>query len=153
LHVTVGALQIQMLVVLLILLHINVHPLQGSSSNSVSTATTAEAIHTLYGTGIGSGNMFDAGGSWLAATKTKQQQQRKARTAIQTTAISATAATAGIGSTGNSSTTVVEGLRIPANLSSVRAVNIVLNQQAGKLNARDLKAAMMAASMQPGAEV
>jgi hypothetical protein len=118
----------------------------------VSTATAAEAIHTLYGTGIGSGNMFDAGGSWLAATKTKQQQ-RRARTMKQSTAINATAATAGIGSTCNSSTTVVEGLRIPANLSSVRAVSIVLNQQAGKLNARDLKAAMLAASMQPGAEV
>jgi hypothetical protein len=87
--------------------------------------------------------VFDAGGAWLAATKTKQQQ-RKARTSKQTTASNAATTTG---------TTVVEGSRIPANLSSVRAVNVVLNQQAGKLNARDLKAAMIAASMQPGAEV
>jgi hypothetical protein len=94
--------------------------------------------------------MFDAGGSWLASNKIKQQ--RKARTIKQSAASNATAAT-GIDTAGNNSATVVEGLRIPANLSSVRAVNIVLNQQAGKLNARDLKAAMLAASMQPGAEV
>ncbi|CAN0008939.1 unnamed protein product [Ectocarpus sp. 6 AP-2014] len=101
----------------------------------------ASAEHHPYGTGKGSGAVFDAGGEWLAAEK-RGEMRRPVEPWVPPTEGSV------FGSTvkGPTKTTVVEGLVIPSRLDTVQATNFVLTQQArdypGKLKPKDLKEAI-----------
>ncbi|CAM9573344.1 unnamed protein product [Chrysoparadoxa australica] len=103
--------------------------------------TASSLRHTLHleSPGIGSGAAFDAGGSWLEEKKRKAYQRKKEEGTLRTWASL-------LGPDGNGARPeVVEGLVIPADLSSTNATNFVLTQQVGKLKPKDLKAAIQAA--------
>ncbi|CAM9368319.1 unnamed protein product [Ectocarpus fasciculatus] len=102
----------------------------------------ASAEHHPYGTGKGSGAVFDAGGEWLAAEKRGEM-----RRPVEPWAPPTEGSVFGSTVKGPTKTTVVEGLVIPSRLDTVQATNFVLTQQAsgfipGKLKPKDLKEAI-----------
>ncbi|CAM9391177.1 unnamed protein product, partial [Discosporangium mesarthrocarpum] len=94
-----------------------------------------------YATGVGSGAVFDAGGSWL------ETRRRNRRGKEDSSHNHSWAAPVGMGAFGSRpdqprSPSVVEGLVIPPTLDSVSATNFVLTQQPGKLKPKDLRKAI-----------
>jgi hypothetical protein len=100
-------------------------PLQGVN-RVVGALKATQPVHPR---GVGSGNVFDSAAEFMSSQAKLSVSQK----------------TRGKGKTEEAeqeSEKIMEGLRIPQNLSSVAAVNFVLTQEPGKLKPKDLKVAI-----------
>jgi hypothetical protein len=110
-------------------------PEQGRSFMDGATDRLSRSTLPILPRGPGSGQIFDAGAQWMA-NRTAQSYKKKL------TENKKKSKTLGADSFGNTSESLVSGLRIPARLDSAQAVVFVLTQEAGKLKPKDLKIAI-----------
>jgi hypothetical protein len=94
-------------------------PLQGTKK----LVGNLKSTQPVQPRGVGSGNVFDSGAEYISNQIKLSQKTRPSEGAGE-------------------NEKVVEGLRIPQNLTSVASVNFVLTQEPGKLKPKDLKVAI-----------
>ena len=92
--------------------------------------------------GIGSGAVMDAGGAYLQAKTRKAFRERTAREAAAEESSLLTEGGMGIKKRVEEDVDIINGLRVPKDLTNTTAVNYLLTQEVGKLKPGDLKQAI-----------
>ena len=95
--------------------------------------------------GVGSGAAIDVGGAYIGI-KTKRRHRRKMETLKQDSLNMTSEEMEAVAKKKNENEipdeTIVDGIRIPRDLSNMSSVNFVLTQEVGKLKPKDLKVAI-----------